>query len=303
MKKMLKTILIACITLLVAVGIVPITTYATSEENPRVIIEAYSISEDEIIPGQEFELTMTIRNTSQFYDIYNVVVTFEDNSNSIYPVYGTSNQCYINRIYARNNTEITIPLQASDDIVLGVIPLEFTISYNDNYFIEKQINDMEIFLPVRLVGDLNIVSSSFPNSVSVGAKARIIVTYENTGSKNLYNVKLKVVANGKQGEELVTELYDINGGAKNTAEVYLDCKNIGNIPISFYFTYEDDNGETYETSTISQSIIVVDSTANDVSEDSITPVVGEENSGLRVALACIISVAIVILLLLNKRRR
>lgn len=298
MKKIIKAFLMLYM-IVVAIGIKPITANATGEENPRVIIESYSISEDEVIPGQEFELTLTLRNTSQFYDIYSVMVTIEDDTKTIYPVYGTANQTYINRIYARKNTEITIPLKVADDISLSVIPLRFSISYNDNYFIEKQYNDMEIFLPVRLSGDLNVISSTVPNSVSLGAKARVSLTYENTGSEKLYNVILKTSANG---EVIETNLYNIVGGEKSTTEVYLDCQRIGEIPFSYYFVYEDENGERYETEIFADSFEVVDSNTN-LMQGDVMVVGGGVDVMTFVVLAAIVIVAIVILILIKKRRR
>lgn len=301
MKKIVKTLLLLCM-LIVAMGTMPITVNATGEENPRVIIESFSISEDEIIPGQEFELTLTIRNTSQFYDIYSVVVTMEDLTKSIYPVYGTANQVYIDRIYARKNTEIVIPLKAMDDISSSVIPLQFNISYNDNYFIEKQDNDMEIYLPVRLKGDLKVVSSSVPNSVSVGAKARVSVTYENTGSVNLYNIVLKVKTKDSEAKEIDMNLYNLNGGEKTNAEVYIDCPNTGRIPVSFYFEYEDENGEVYKTDSVSHSFSVVEQDA-EVEMGSVTVVGGGVSFLTFILLAAIVIVAIMILFIIKKMRR
>lgn len=298
MKKIVKIFLMLCLTLVIT-GIIPITVHATGEENPRAIIEAYSISGDEIIPGQEFELTLTIRNTSQFYDIYSVVVTMKDDSETVYPVYGTANQTYINRIYARKNTEITIPLKAADDISSSVIPLRFNISYNDNYFIEKQDNDIELFLPVRLAGDLNIVSSTVPNSVSIGAKARISLTYENIGSESLYNVVLTTSANG---EEIETNLYSIGGGDKSATEVYLDCERTGTIPFTYYFSYEDENGEKYKTNIYSDTFQVVDSNTN-LEQGNVTVVGGGVSAMTFVILAAIVIVAIVILIVIKKKRR
>lgn len=302
MKKLVNKLLLLCFMVIAAVGMKPATVHATGEENPRVIVEEYSISEDEIIPGQEFELTLKLRNTSQFYDIYNVVVSLNDTSDTIYPVYGTSNQCYIDRIYARNNTQVTLKFKAAEDVKLSVIPLIVRVTYNDNYFIEKQLNEAELFLPVRLAGDLNVVSSSVPSDVSVGAKARVSVTYENTGSQNLYNIMLNVTTYDGEMKETSTNLYNLSGGTKKTAEVYLDCNNVGNIPISFYFVYEDENGEKYETSTVSKNIKVVEATnAND--KESVTIVGGGVSVLTFVLLAAIVVVAIGILGVIKKRRR
>ena len=303
MKKGKKIILFICMIFVVAIGIKQDKVYATGEENPRVYIEEYSISGDEIVPGEEFELTLTIRNTSQFYDIYSVMVTFEDETETVYPVYGDSNQYYINRIYARNNTQITIPLQAAEDIGVSSIPLNFRITYNDNYFIEKQVNDSKIFLPVRMAGDLKVVSSSAPEMVSVGAKARIGITYENIGSENLYNIALKVASSSIEGGVMTTNLYNLSGGGKNTAEVYIDCKDIGKNQITLYFTYEDEQGKQQETSKVLHSINVVDPTANNEMEQIVKVSSIGVNFWVSVISAFVVVVVMIILIVIKKKRR
>lgn len=284
------------------------TAYATGEANPRLLVETYSISDDEIVPGEEFELTMKIRNTSIYYDTYSVVVTVEDNSSAgntnpnIYPVYGSSNQTYIERVYARNSWDITVPLKAAENINMAEIPLKVTITYNDNYFVEKQTNVAFINLPVRLSGDLNLVSASVPESASVGTKARISATYENTGSKNLYNITMKV-SGGEAFEPITANLYNIGGGEKNTAEVYIDCKEVGKIPIAISFAYEDDQGEVFETEESLYNISVTESSATDLNGAEVT-VIGGGVSGITfVLLAAIVIIAILILFILRKRRR
>ena len=109
MKRAIKTVMLMCMLALGMSFVTSNTVHATGEANPRLLVETYSISDDEIVPGEEFELTMKIRNTSIFYDTYSVVVTVEDNSSAgntdpnVYPVYGSSNKTYIERVYARNS--------------------------------------------------------------------------------------------------------------------------------------------------------------------------------------------------------
>lgn len=306
MKKAFKTMMLMCVLALGISFVISNTAYATGEANPRLLVETYSISDDEIVPGEEFELTMKIRNTSIYYDTYSVVVTVEDNTSSgntnpqIYPVYGSSNQTYIERVYARNSWDITVPLKAAENISAPEIPLKVTITYNDNYFIDKQTNVAFINLPVRLSGDLNLVSASVPESVSTGTKARISATYENTGSKNLYNVTMKV-SGGEVFEPITADLYNIGGGEKNTAEVYIDCNEIGKIPIAISFTYEDDQGEVFETEEFLYNLSVIENSASEMNE---VEVVGGGVSMITfVLMAAIVIIAILILFILRKKRR
>ena len=75
MKKIMKSFAMLCMMVAMVAGMIPAKAHATGEANPRILVETYSISDDEITPGKEFELTMKLRNSSIFYDTYSVVTT------------------------------------------------------------------------------------------------------------------------------------------------------------------------------------------------------------------------------------
>ena len=302
MKKAIKMVLFLTMVFVTALGMKTSTVHATGEENPRVYIEEYSISGDEIVAGEQFDLTLKIRNSSRYYDVYSVMVSFDDENEYIYPIYGDSNQYYINRIYARNNTQITIPMQAAEDISVDKIPLKISVTYTDNYFIEKQLNESEIFLPVRLTGDLKIVSSSVPSVVSVGAKARISLVYENVGSETLYNIALNVVSSSIEGGEMTTNLYNLSGGSRKTAEIYLDCDQVGKNQFSVCFTYEDEDGKKQETNKVVHNIKITEDTQNTGSQN-VNILGGSVNVLTFVLLALIVIVTIAIVFIIKKNRR
>ncbi len=302
MKNAIKTFMLMCIMVLAISSGVSSKVYATGEANPRLLVESYTITNDEVVPGEEFELTLKIRNTSIYYDTYSVVVDVSDQTESVFPVYGSSDQRYIERVYARNSWDITIPLKAAETIDLETIPLKITITYNDNHFIEKQTNEAMINLPVRLSGDLNLISCTVPETVSQGTKARISATYENKGSRNLYNVIMKVSA-GEEVEPITTNLYSIGGGKKNTAEVYMDCKELGEIPITIMFTYEDEQGEVYQTEEFDYSIAVTEAGKSEFDDTEVVIIGGGVKTVTYVLMAAIVIIAILILFIIKRKRR
>ena len=205
-------------------------------------------------------------------------------------------------MYARNTWDISIPLKAADVIKMATVPLNITITYNDNYFIEKQKNETVINLPVRLTGDLNIISCTVPNEVSKGAKARISATYENKGSENLYNVVMKVLT-GDEQEAITTNLYSIAGGKKNTAEVYIECKDLGDIPVNIVFSYEDEKGEVYQSEEFVYNMTVVENEELKYDTDQLVASIGGVSTITYVLLAAIVVIVILILFIIKRRRR
>lgn len=260
MKKLINTLL-TILTLALAVAFINGTTSnATGQGNPRLIVENYWIDEGEVTPGEEFNLTLRIRNTSIYYDAYSVVVTVTDNSGNkipyVYPVYGDSNQVYVEKVYSRNTKDISFTLKAEKNISISELPLLITITYNDNYYVDKQKNEANINVPIKANGDLKVSSCTVPDEVTAGTKARVSATYENTGLNNLSSVTMNVTY-GK-GMVAQNELYTVSGGEQSIAEVYLECTDTGSFPICVWFSYEDENGETYTTDELYYTILVTE---------------------------------------------
>lgn len=304
MKKFINTLFLMCAMILGISFGMKSTVYATGEANPRLLVETYSVSDDEIAPGEEFELTMKIRNTSLFYDTYSVVVTLscleDDGMPLVYPVYGSSNQIYIERVYARNSWDITFRLKAKEKINVANIPVNVLITYNDNYFIEKQRNDTTINIPVKLSGDLKVENCSVPEEVTVGAKARISAKCQNIGMSKINNV----VMNVKYGDEQTgsTNLYSIDGGSGTTAEIYINCIKNGELPVSVSFSYEDLEGMSYETEAMEYLINVKNNTGVD-SEADIVIIGGGVSVITFILLGAIVLMLLLILIILKRRRR
>lgn len=301
MKKIINSLVLMCVLIISIVGMVPSTVHATGEANPRIIIENYSISNDEIAPGEEFELTLKLRNTSIFYDTYSVVTTISDKTGSVYPVYGNSDQIYVERVYARNTWDITFKLKAAKEIEEAVIPLNVYITYNDNKFFDRQINDTYIYIPVKLSGNLNIYNVTVPENAVIETKSRIAIDYENTGTGTLKNIVMNVDG-GELFEPYTTNLYSLNGGTRSTAEIFVDCQKVGDIPITVSFSYEDEDGKVYETEATTYTIKVVPQTGN-AGVDDVIIVNGGVSILTFVIMAAIVVIAMIILFILKNRER
>ena len=301
MKKLVKVLGMLCLAVVFLPMCMSKTVHATGEENPRVVVDNFKISRDEIVPGEDFDLTLEIRNTSEFYDVYSVIVSVYDKTDTLSPVYGKSAQTYIDRVYARNSTTITIPMHAEDTIDKKRLPLDITITYNDNYYIEKQKNETSIYNPVREEGDLNVTLCTVPNEANLGTKARIAVTYENLGSRQLNNIQMKTVTTDPENP-VVTKLYSLSGGSCNTAEVYVTCDEAGSMPVKISFTYEEENGNSYESEALSYRINVNETDGESLNSD-IHVIGGGVSIYTFVLLALIILIAIIMLIIVKKRRR
>lgn len=295
-KYVFMSVAVLCLTLMFGID-----SHATGEGNPRIMVENFSVSDDEIVPGEDFELRLRMRNTSQYYDTYNVIVTVNNYEQKIAPVYGESDQIYIDKVYARNSWDITFRLHASEEIKQKTVPLSVVVTYNDNYFSVAQSNTATIYLPTKVKGDLNVTNCLAPEKAVKGTKARVKAEYENIGLEKLSNLSMHV--KDIAGNEMTgVELYTLLGGEKGSAEAYLDCTEVGEKSIAVCFTYEDENGDFFETMSYDFDIEVTEGQSSGVGNASMI-ITGGVTCLTFILLAAIVMVLLMIIINLKNRTR
>ena len=115
MKKISKLLVLVCCTLFMAI-VANSKVYAQNYNRPYVEIESYSVENDAIVPGEEFEIKLKLKNTSSSNDVVSVLLTYESVDDEIEAVYGESNQKYINKIKAGESEEVKLKLKAKAGI-------------------------------------------------------------------------------------------------------------------------------------------------------------------------------------------
>lgn len=241
MKKMISILLIA----IMFMGLISPITVSAAYDKAFVTISGYSIEEDAVVPGQEFTLKVTFKNTSRNKNIGNTMITMQADAEQIVPVYKNSNQIYIDGLDAGQEKNIEIKLKAAKQIKGDVVPVVFQMIYADEMKVDN-LNTTTLSLPISTSGTLNIQSFSVADQAKIGTKARISATYENTGSDEISNITLHVTGSGL-GADKEFKFDNLGGGEKNYAEAYIDFNSMGTQAISMSFTYDDAEGVTHET--------------------------------------------------------
>lgn len=266
-----------------------------------VQIESYTIEKEAVVPGEEFTLELSLKNTSQFNNVGSCLITFESLDGMVEPVYGQSNQIFIDGIAATNSAKVSIKLKAALNIDTVSTPLIFNIKYADENTLENTI-ESKLFLPVSTTGTLRIENLSVPTVASLGTKSRISITYANSGVDELSNIVLHIVGN-RLGDNLDIPLESLAGGDKKYAEAYIDYLAVGAQNLQISFTYDDEEGLTHETDIQSYDVVV--STDGGYSPTNITGQNGNnsKNFVIQIAVIAVVIIILVVLIIVYRKKK
>jgi len=274
MKKISRVIYLVIVFILVCPlqNVKAITTEELfSELKPQIIITNYSIENDTLLPGENSTVKITIKNTNLYANAYNILLSYYTNDNSVYPIYGTSNQVYIEKIGVGESVDVEFELAVNKDFQYNASQLFFSIEYNDISG-SSYTNETGIYLPVSSVCKIEVTEVNLPSEISFGDSTRLYISYKNTGSINASNLIMLINGNISEDKKEIA-LDDLNAGANSFYSLEAVFQEKGEQELSIMLTYEDSNGNRYlvESDTITVNVVTASQSAIDNTNITVTP--------------------------------
>ncbi len=216
---------------------------------PKIIIEDYEFSKEQIVPGDEVDVTIRLKNTGVL-GIRNLTVAFGVPA-QYFILLSKTDRIWLDAIPAGETKEVTFTCEARTDAPWGQYDLKLNYDYADSkgstYAGEGTVKLM-VGQVVRLEFDeLNIASSMRVGDV---VQARLHVM--NLGKGTVFNIRARIEADGISPEET---LFIGNLDAGKTAEGTVKVQASGLVQgTSVYgktqgivtILYEDASGKEYE---------------------------------------------------------
>jgi hypothetical protein len=209
----------------------------------RVILSSYEIVGDVASPGKQVTLNMTFSNKNPYKDVYSILISFSSDKNSIYPVYGQSNQVYIEKIKAKSEETVSVDFLLSQTIDKDLIPLQLDISYVDKTD-EAGSNVAGILLPITHVNKLQVRSVSVTDNNTLGARTIVGIKYENIGLTDLQNIELMIEGDILENQESIN-LGKLAAGKSQYSETSINFQKEGEQTVRITMKYEDQDGTAY----------------------------------------------------------
>lgn len=288
---------------------------------PKLIVSSYKVNPEIVEAGKPFQVTATIKNTSEKNDAKNIKVTYEGDGKNILPADNVNTQ-YIKRIKDGECEEITFDMKSRLDSEPGVQTLTLTIEYED-----KQANSYTVSSTLRLqvTQPLNIEfdEPQIPPAVTAGDSLPLALNVFNKGRSKVYNVMCKLEADGfipegsayignmEPGTSGNAEMYVFVGALnmKKTDDGHMETdrtsdERYGETNGVLLVTYEDEFGKEYNKelhfkSCILAPVIEADNSEEEVEEEPDTA----SQWWISILIGATLIVATTILIVIRNKRR
>lgn len=209
---------------------------------PKLIIADYSYGSDSVLAGEEFELTLHIKNTSSSEATQNIKVSLASEGSVFIPV-DSSNSVFIDRIGAGQQVTKVIRLKTKVDAEVRLYTIDIKMAYEDgsgksydsqnNPYVESEAISLSVSQPIRLeTGELMM-----PYEVFSGSPFNIDQEFYNLGKSTMYNLVIKI-----EGVEVRDSQYFVGNfepGRSDFYSVQATAMEPGEFEGKLIFNFED----------------------------------------------------------------
>ena len=256
-KKALSSLLLAVIFLLFNAFIPVLGAEDVIEYEPFIVVSSYKVSDDIIIPGNNFSLTIEVENTDPKVATRGELMSigFPD---GISTAYGSSNQIFLDKLAPGEKREVTFELYASPGYSRSLVPFVITITS------EVRSISSTIYAHVELDrSTFKVVSQAVPEEADAGEKIAVSFLFKSLLEEKLSNVVLSVYVDNDDKPVASTNIGNISVGASKSQDLTFFISEVGRHRLRVELSFNLSEGE-YSTAELYSGYIRI----NEASEES-----------------------------------
>ncbi|MCD8117304.1 MAG: hypothetical protein LUE21_09380 [Oscillospiraceae bacterium] len=255
-------------------------TSSTVEFQPKVLISRYSTDPATVPAGEEFTVTVTLRNTSDTQDVQNMVVSVSCSSDN-FLLKNDSSDIYIDELKAGET--IDVPITYATDLETAAQRYAITLSMQyDNSSGSTLSSTGTVTVTVVQVPEVELSPFTLDESLNAGDTVQLAFQVMNLGRCPVYNVRLELDVPGLSavGTAFIG-IMEAGTSADTSVNVFVGMKDIeegqdaseryGDTSGVVRLIYEDAAGEEYtqeiEVSTSIQALTITAADTADEEED------------------------------------
>lgn len=249
--RLLRYILLMSITLLSAVLLNPNVALAAETDlvSPILLIDGYSITDDKVVPGNEFTLSLDLKNYNDNADATDVWIDISC-PNGVAPLYGTTAQIFLGDIVAGESKKISIEFEALKTVTLDL--LDFYVSIRCN----ETSNVCMLRVPVGSDSPFKIVSSYIPTQVLQNDIVDVALNFYVLGEENVRNVSMTILFDGEAIAK--SSIGIVTAGTTKTQNLSFYADLAGTHDVEIILDYTDDTGIIKEISAAKSKLVVIE---------------------------------------------
>lgn len=218
---------------------------------PRVIVTGFDTEPKTVHAGENFVLTLHLKNTSASTSVGNMVCEIvaskegkdEDTTYEAFLPTAGSSTIFINKIEKNGTKDISIELEAKADLAQKPYVVDVKMDYEDEK-VNSYSNTSSVSIPVRQEARVEISEAEvMPASIDVGGESNVMFSIYNMGKTKLYNVQVKTESETVSGGDAF--IGNLDAGATGSVDIYLtgQAATMDDGTVKILITYEDETGE------------------------------------------------------------
>ncbi|MEG2144287.1 MAG: hypothetical protein RRY40_03040 [Oscillospiraceae bacterium] len=211
---------------------------------PYIIVESYSYGGASVMAGEDFELTLNMRNTSDTHTLENIVMNISPQG--VFSMGSSSNTIYIPTLFAGStksqkvtiNTGLT---KVTDDKDANSISMKFDFQYVVDKVRKTGTSNENITIPVNFPDRFELSPPEMDGTAYQGEDWYIYLPMVNKGRSSVYNLMAYVKGEGIKNAGQRQYVGNVNAGAQTGVDFTLKFTDEGPQKGEIIVTYEDAN--------------------------------------------------------------
>ena len=222
----------------------------TTAALPKIVVDSYSFSSDKIYAGEDFDLTFTVRNTSNEEETKSILVTVTNNAEAgkLTPASG-SNTLYIDKLGKGESKTMTMSIATAPDTEAKAYEIKLEFDYEGTKTRPATLSNGQssASIPVTIMQKirLKIEDPTIDGEPMEGESVPVYFSMYNMGRSSIYNCMVTVEGDGLSMEESFFQ-GTVAAGSTMRADFSLITATPGQIDGEIVITYEDSLEEKME---------------------------------------------------------
>lgn len=221
-----------------------------AKPKPKIMIGGFAVNQSPVLAGQEFDLSVTLQNTSDSQPIKNMKVTVNGETADVIPL-GETNSFYFKKVAKKESAVIDTKLMVQQTAEPKPQKIVLHIEYEGDGGTEVTSDEaivVQVKQPLRIEYD----EPEIPQEVNAGDTMSVSLNVMNMGKGTVYNVRAEVEAPGLVPEGSLF-LGNLESGAAKKGDLYMFVGTLdsgGDADAKYGYTngkmtlsYEDEFGE------------------------------------------------------------
>ncbi|MEO7589087.1 MAG: hypothetical protein ABIS84_13800 [Arachnia sp.] len=271
---------------------------------PRVMLAGFTTSPADVVAGQDFSVSFTLKNTSKRTRVQNIKVSLTSGEGAAFLPANGSSSIYIERIRAGEEAIETMAFHSLPSLEEKPYQMTLLVEYEDTVANAYQSQEMVSVAVNQGIRADTSAPQVIPEAIEVGQDASVTFNIHNQGKTKLYNAKA-VIKDGQpvSGEDMF--IGTIEPGTSGAVDMLVHADEEMTDPLVLEITYENVDGKVTALSKEVPLSVMPMNMGEEVPMEEFPPDQGMAIPWLPIiiGLALLVLLVVAIILLVGRSRR